>query len=413
MSNAANAAPGGYVPRSLRSPTPRVLVLGPMPKPGSEDEAKFGVVALARLVRTIGAAIAASDLAGGGATVGDIDQPREYESNRPAPDIIRRIEAADLVVIDLTGSRPAVIYELGIVHALGVPHMLLTTDRDQSGFYLRESNIIRCPQFYGEFDQTRDGHAKLFDRLREFLSLDDRDLYHSDSRKTYEDRLAKFCDNPITQHFSLPLVEISVPTGLAAGYWRNFVQRFFRDGGYIGDPQPVKWSPRASPPAQGDGSFRIRRFITILPPSLTLDMPPASDDSVAHARDGKDLAVIAAELDRLGLCLFDGTLPPDNMRTTGAKFLGRKTEGAPWRLIEPAIVVDVPTTLYVLEDAPRFTVEDRPPVRQRRLDEMIVRFENRVRAHIQKSGNTEQHRFALVRLGQLPDLLRELGVLAG
>ncbi|MGH7146465.1 MAG: hypothetical protein ACREIJ_00990 [Nitrospiraceae bacterium] len=65
--------------------------------------------------------------------------------------IVRGIEEADLVIADLTALNPNVFYELGIVHALNVPTILLAQSMDEVPFDLRGYKI----QIYStHFDQA-------------------------------------------------------------------------------------------------------------------------------------------------------------------------------------------------------------------------------------------------------------------
>lgn len=52
-------------------------------------------------------------------------------------DIVGGIHSADLVVADLTGLNPNVLYELGLCHGLNIPAVLLTQDIDEVPFDLR------------------------------------------------------------------------------------------------------------------------------------------------------------------------------------------------------------------------------------------------------------------------------------
>lgn len=45
------------------------------------------------------------------------------------PGILDLIEQPELVIIDLSRGRPNVTYEAALVHALGLPHVLITEDR--------------------------------------------------------------------------------------------------------------------------------------------------------------------------------------------------------------------------------------------------------------------------------------------
>jgi hypothetical protein len=56
--------------------------------------------------------------------------------------IIRRIASADLVIVDLSQANPNIYYELGIVHSLGVPTILLLRKSERIPFDIRDQHLI-------------------------------------------------------------------------------------------------------------------------------------------------------------------------------------------------------------------------------------------------------------------------------
>ena len=66
-------------------------------------------------------------------------------------DIVTGIDAADLVVADLTELNPNVFYELGIAHGLGIPTVLLTQSIDDVPFDLRG---YRVKEYSDRFDKA-------------------------------------------------------------------------------------------------------------------------------------------------------------------------------------------------------------------------------------------------------------------
>jgi hypothetical protein len=66
-------------------------------------------------------------------------------------DIVTGIDAADLLVADLTDLNPNVFYELGIAHGLGIPTVLLTQSIDDVPFDLRG---YRVKEYSSRFDKA-------------------------------------------------------------------------------------------------------------------------------------------------------------------------------------------------------------------------------------------------------------------
>ena len=144
--------------------------------------------------------------------------------------IMSEIEQADLVVLDLTGNRPSVAYEAGIIHALGIPHIFVTEDEETS-FYFSAVRVVRGLQIQADFDPANPGpsQGELFGRLQTFLG-------GADARTS-------MAGNILTSHFEgLPIVDLAGPAGMAASYYTNAVKRFIRAGGFAGPevPAPVQ-----------------------------------------------------------------------------------------------------------------------------------------------------------------------------
>ena len=73
--------------------------------------------------------------------------------------VMSEIEQADLVVLDLTGSRPSVAYEAGIIHALGIPHIFVTEDEETS-FYFSSVRVVRGLQIQADFNPADPGPSQ-------------------------------------------------------------------------------------------------------------------------------------------------------------------------------------------------------------------------------------------------------------
>ena len=74
----------------------------------------------------------------------------------------KRIGSATLVVADLTGSDPGVMYELGMAHAAGTPTMIITQNIDDVPF---DGKLDRCVVY----SSTPRGCAKLADEIKATL----------------------------------------------------------------------------------------------------------------------------------------------------------------------------------------------------------------------------------------------------
>jgi tetratricopeptide (TPR) repeat protein len=75
----------------------------------------------------------------------DIECSRADEISRPgriSEQILESIKSADLIIADLTGNNPNVMYELGYAHALGRPAVILNQDVHQAPFDVKDFRQI-------------------------------------------------------------------------------------------------------------------------------------------------------------------------------------------------------------------------------------------------------------------------------
>jgi nucleoside 2-deoxyribosyltransferase len=78
-------------------------------------------------------------------------------------DIVKSIDAADVVLADLTRKNANVLYEVGICHALGKPVLLLTQSLDDVPFDLRHRRVL-------VYEYSPRGCKLLESRLRENMN---------------------------------------------------------------------------------------------------------------------------------------------------------------------------------------------------------------------------------------------------
>lgn len=76
-------------------------------------------------------------------------------------DVVRGIAGADLVVVDLTGLNPNVLYELGIAHTMQKPTVLLTQSREDVPFDLKSYRVIQYSARFHEAPQLSQALKKI------------------------------------------------------------------------------------------------------------------------------------------------------------------------------------------------------------------------------------------------------------
>jgi hypothetical protein len=251
------------------------------------------------------------------------------------------------------------------------------------------------------FDPQYAPHRQLRVRIREFLrSVRDS---HGDPNS--------FATNPVTDYFrGLPVVDISAPAGLAAGYWMNAVRRFVRLGGYFDREHLVTFSlPNKTESQQ---NLRIRHFVAVEPVETLAET------------ESNDRRRLEATLADHGYGMRKGVIPyvdEQDLRPFAGNFLGRVGPDGSFELVQPAIVIDMPTTLYALQYSPRvIRIGDNPlgvpedrtvlaRLRRRRYYEMLDRFYRIMRYLMDRSdARGRDDRVHFVKLAGLPDLLNRL-----
>lgn len=220
--------------------------------------------------------------------------------------VFSAIDQADLAILDLSarpgesGPSANVMYELGLVHALGLPYLMLHRRSEKLPFYLHQLQAIQL---------AADGYPKAAE-LRRALRL----------------KLAAFLDplgvssfetNPISSYYGdAAVIDISAAMGLAVGYFQNFVYRVLVTPNYL----------RAA-------RARYDELVVLMPGDLKgdafTDIERLRGLARAHSSQALDNPTLAAS-DESG-----------DVRKLSVHTLGRS-------------IFDVPTAAYALRQSPRY-----------------------------------------------------------
>jgi hypothetical protein len=318
--------------------------------------------------------------------------------------VMSEIEQADLVVLDLTGNRPSVAYEAAIIHALGIPHVLVTEDEETS-FYFSGVRVVRGLQIQADFDPANPGpsQGELFERLKTFLS-------GSDARTA-------MAGNILTSHFEgLPIIDLAGPSGMAASYYTNAVKRFIRPNGFAGrkckllfkEERPSRFgsktvtSVRSAPAA-------VKALIAVEPPARLGKSFFEDDKALKDA-----LKEHGVELERATIAGDD----PLDKRDYGGWFDSKGiARGA-------TVCIEIPTIVYPLTESPRvlrlrrrrnrFENEQRrimQEVEERALEKMLASFKRNLLYHIDSENEANKSGFYYITLQDLPGTLKKIGVI--
>jgi hypothetical protein len=224
--------------------------------------------------------------------------------------VIESLDRAELVIADLTGANPNVLYELGLRHCLGLPCILITESNgapkpEDVPFDLRHYRHAVLP----EFTEVTEGQKRLGPIIASTLK---------------DAAMHKEISNPVTDYFKAPLTEISTAPGLAEGYFRNFVLPTATAMHKAGAKWRINDMPRESAQLQ-------HLFLNIVLPDR---IGQTTRDKIQNllVEPGKMLKNVVIESEGRQICLCTRSVATDEI-----------------------VLVDVPTTMNVL----RATVEHR------------------------------------------------------
>ena len=205
------------MPRAISSAPKRIFVIGPM----SREETDRQGLTLSQHIPNIASAVrnVLERLEG---KIGDampeweVIEPPDTPGDSIPRAVFSHIMHCDFAVADISTASPNVMYELAMLHANGVPVILL----GRHIFYLNQDNCLDVADFEvdtlatafagGSFDENgRPGH------LEQLITV-------SRSRVFW---------NPITQHFGgVDMVNVAAATGVATGNFYNFTRWVLMDG---------------------------------------------------------------------------------------------------------------------------------------------------------------------------------------
>jgi hypothetical protein len=245
------------------------------------------------------------------------------------------IDRAELGIMDISADSPSVMYELAMLHALGIPTIPISF-RGNDGkrvvpFYLRGTYQAVVESFEVE---------ELYQILRPMV----RNVVFGGASGSDPNM------NPMTAYYGLPLVDISASTGLATGYFHNFLQHILKDMGGVFDYL--------------DG--QVEKLVVIRPRSL------AEAASLKHITERR-LAEEGIEVELIGE--RDGKVYTDREQARGMMLVFRAG----------SYIFDAPSPLAAQEKSPRMKrirkqliqTAGRGPVSEE-AREMVAKFEERM-----------------------------------
>jgi len=182
--------------------------------------------------------------------------------------VFNMISFAELGLLDLSAESPSVMYELTLMHALGIPVVpihLKKRVKEKNGklpFYLQHEYCLIVEDF-----KVETLAKALLPKLRAALSLE---IFGADRK-----------NNPLTRYFGIPLIDASASTGLATGYYHNFIQHVIHQSDSVIDKNDDLKKIVVLRPKTLDDTARIRGRIEKAAKDLDLKI------EIIGEKDGK------------------------------------------------------------------------------------------------------------------------------
>jgi hypothetical protein len=152
----------------------------------------------------------------------DVETPDHSDVGRIMDQVLLSLDQADLLVADLTGNNPNVLYELAIYHTAGRPYVTVRDTAaeekaEQTPFDIQAYRYVDI-----DFDDVEGARGTLGPTIQAlFESPDNRNWY----------------SNPITDFYQSPVTHLRYASALAENYLRNFLRKVidavFEDNGEI------------------------------------------------------------------------------------------------------------------------------------------------------------------------------------
>ena len=357
------------MPQPMNKGNLDVLVLGPMGA-GTALESQHCVLIKAALVALLKQPDFEERLSDCGYEFFNVTAPEHLQGNRIANEVFRVLDKADIVVLDLSARAgtaapsPNVMYELALVHALGLPYVLMSSTPHPSPFYVSHDRVRQV-----DYADPKAIIATLQGPFAAYLDPNNRE---------------KFADNVVSSYYDgAAVIDISAAAGLAAGYYDNFVHRVLRDGNGV--------------LARSRGRFT--KLLTVLPADLKITAQ-------------QQMEKLQKLVESLGYSL----------ESTVLKLTGSDIRGMAVKHVGP-LLIDVPSTVYALRRSPRLRKHLKSPldeydekssndamhaVERKTHQRLLRQFRQALFYHLNDDSQLRGNAFECITLDELPDRLAKL-----
>lgn len=293
----------------------RIFIIGPMGKRESDPRG----LALSRHIPNIAQATRQvlrllKDKLGDALPESQVIEPPNIPGSSIPREVFSHIMHCDFAIADLSTGSPNVTYELAMLHANGVPTILIGSDI----FYLNQSNALNVPEDVADFNVDTLAKALTGDSL-----IEGGRPGHLEQLMTVSNN--KRFWNPITQHFGgVDMINVAAATGVATGNFHNFTSWVLMDGGVFREKPELVDLVLIRPDRIGDvdgaiGKLQVEFGIEKKDKNGNLilkkdgtpekEIPSLWVDETRHPRDGY-------QVKRIGNHLLDYPTPISSLRSS-------------------------------------------------------------------------------------------------
>jgi hypothetical protein len=270
------------------------------------------------------------------------------------------IDHSDLIIADLSGNSPDVIYELAFAHALGIETILVGGPNTRS-LHLSHNKIINI-DFRAEAISSPDLDAVI-------------DRWLNEKNKLFNST------NPIQKFYGVPLPDISAPSGLAAGFYDNFARPILMGG-------EIVYRELNSEVTVSEHRSAIKGLVVLRPENFA--------SSIEEMRE---------EMEKLLNSRFPGEVEYGEPE----KVFIRTKEGprTPFFLVRDYLI-DIPRTMFSLTLSPRLKrAAKNKPLRRNMEGVLINRFFESIKNYLDGDTNIKEYKkkFHFGSIEEVPSII--------
>ncbi|HTI93475.1 MAG TPA: STING domain-containing protein [Puia sp.] len=137
-----------------------------------------------------------------------VNTPESGDIGNVMRQVLLRLEQADILIADITGNNPNVLYELGVYHSFGKPYVVIKEDIGEADVTATPFDIAEYRFHLVNFSKPAEASQKLTPLLTGIIDrIDTTDWF----------------GNPVTDFYDSPIAEIPTAIGLFKNYRKNFI----------------------------------------------------------------------------------------------------------------------------------------------------------------------------------------------